>query len=113
MQHYRVGPRMAQLITHNGIAYLAGQVADNGKAGVEDQTRDVLAKVDALLAEAGTDKSKLLTVQVFLPNISDFAAMNTVYDAWIHPEKKPVRACIEARLAHPDLRVEVLATAAI
>ncbi len=113
MKHYQVSPRMAQAVTYNGAVHIAGQVANNRKAGIEDQTRQVLAKIDALLAEAGTSKSKLVAVNVFLPHITDFEAMNIVYDAWVDPERPPARACVEARLADPDLRIEMTAIAAV
>ncbi len=113
IQRYQKGPRMSQAVSHGGLVHIAGQVADNRKAGIEDQTRDVLAKIDALLAQAGTNRSKLLAVNVFLPAIVDFDAMNSVYDAWIDPENPPARACVEARLADPDLRVEMTAVAAL
>jgi enamine deaminase RidA (YjgF/YER057c/UK114 family) len=109
----QVGPRMSQAVSCNGLVYVAGQVADNRKAGIEEQTRDVLAKIERLLAEAGSGKAKLLTVNVFLPHISDFEAMNRVYDAWIEPGEPPARACVEARLADPDLRIEITAVAAL
>ncbi|MCP3476834.1 RidA family protein [Bradyrhizobium sp. CCGUVB1N3] len=113
MKHYKVSPRMAQAVMYNGAVHIAGQVADNRKAGIEDQTRDVLAKIDALLAEAGTNKSRLVAVNVFLPHITDFEAMNRIYDAWVDPERPPARACVEARLADPDLRIEITAIAAL
>lgn len=111
IKRYQVGSRMSQGVAAGGILYIAGQVADNGKASVEEQTREVLAKIDAVLAEAGTNKSRLLAVNVFLPNIDDFAAMNTVYDPWIDPANPPARACVEARLADSDLLVEMTAVA--
>jgi enamine deaminase RidA (YjgF/YER057c/UK114 family) len=113
MKHYQVGPRMAQAVTYNGAVHIAGQVADNRKAGIEAQTRDVLAKIDALLSEAGTSKSKLVAVNIFLPHITDFEAMNLVYDAWVDPDRPPARACVEARLADPNLRIEITAIAAL
>ena len=113
IKHYQVGPRMAQAVSYNGAVHIAGQVADDRKAGIEAQTRSVLAKIEALLAEAGTDKSRLVAVNVFLPHISDFEAMNKVYDAWIDPARPPARACVEARLADPDLRIEMTAIAAV
>jgi len=113
IQRYQAGKRMSQAVVHNGTVYIAGQVADNPKGSLEEQTRSVLAKIEALLAEAGSDKSKLLAVIVFLPHISDFDAMNAVYDAWIDPANPPARACVEARLANPDLRVEMTAIAAL
>lgn len=113
IQRFQVGTRMSQAVVHGGTVYVAGQVADESQASLEDQTRDVLRKIDALLKEAGTDKSKLLAVNVFLPNIADFGAMNSVYDAWIDRDNPPARACVEARLANPDLRVEMTAVAAL
>ena len=113
IQRYQKGSRMSQAVSYGGLVYIAGQVAENRKAGVEDQTRDVLGKIDALLKEAGTDRSKLLAVNVFLPAIVDFDAMNSVYDTWIDPANPPARACVEARLADPDLRVEMTAVAAL
>jgi enamine deaminase RidA (YjgF/YER057c/UK114 family) len=113
MKHYQVGPRMAQAVAFNGALHISGQVADDRKAGIEAQTREVLAKIAALLEEAGTSKSKLVAVNVFLPHIGDFDAMNGIYDAWIDPQRPPARACVEARLADPDLRVEICAIAAL
>ncbi|MDR3495035.1 MAG: RidA family protein [Ancalomicrobiaceae bacterium] len=111
--YYQKGPRMSQAVSHGGFVYVAGQVADDRKAGIEEQTQQVLGKIEALLAEAGTTKSKLLAVNVFLSAIGDFDAMNSVYDGWIDPERPPARACTEARLADPDLRVEMTAVAAV
>lgn len=113
IMRYQKGSRMSQAVAYGGLVHIAGQVPDDRKAGIEAQTADVLRKIDALLAEAGTDRSKLLAVNVFLPAIMDFDAMNSVYDAWIDPENPPARACVEARLADPDLRVEMTAVAAI
>ncbi|MCW6510937.1 RidA family protein [Lichenifustis flavocetrariae] len=113
IKRFDVGSRMSQAVSAGGFVYVAGQVADDRKAGIEAQTRDVLAKIDALLSQAGTTKSKLVAVNVFLPNISDFDAMNTVYDAWIDPKNPAARACVEARLADPDLRVEMTAVAVL
>ena len=113
IKHHKPGARMSQAVTYGGAVHIAGQVADNRKTGIVEQTRDVLAKIDALLAEAGTSKSKLVAVNVFLPQIGDFDAMNQVYDAWIDPKSPPARACVEARLADPDLRVEITAIAAV
>lgn len=104
---------MSQAVSANGFVFVAGQVADNRKAGIAEQTRDVLAKIDALLAEAGSSKSKLVAVNVFLPHIVDFDAMNAVYDRWIDPAHPAARACVEARLADPDLRVEMTAVAVL
>ena len=107
------GPRMSQAVILNGVIHIAGQVADDRKTGVAEQTAQVLAKIEALLKEAGSDKSKLAAVNVFLPNIVDFDAMNVVYDAWIDKANPPARACVEARLADPNLRVEMTAIASV
>jgi enamine deaminase RidA (YjgF/YER057c/UK114 family) len=113
IKYYQSGSRMSQAVAHGGFVYIAGQVADDRKAGIDGQARDVLAKIEALLAEAGTSKSKLVAVNIFLPHITDFEAMNKIYDAWVDPERLPARACVEARLADPDLRIEITAVAAV
>jgi enamine deaminase RidA (YjgF/YER057c/UK114 family) len=110
---YQPGKRMSQAVVHGNTVYLAGQVATDYNGTIEKQTAEVLAAIDKLLAEAGTNKSKVLSCQVVLNNIADFAAMNTVYDAWIDPANPPARAAIEARLAHPALKVEIIAIAAL
>ena len=110
--HIQSGTGMSQAVVYGGLVHIAGQVANDRKAGLEGQTLDVLAKIDALLAEAGTSKSRLVAVNVFLPQIGDFEAMNAIYDAWIDPAHLPARACVEARLADPDLRIEITAIAA-
>lgn len=99
--------RMSQLVIHGETVYLAGQVAKDADANITVQTQQVLDKVDALLAEAGSDKSKILSAQIWISNIGHFAAMNEVWDAWVAEGNAPARACIEARLASPDLLVEV------
>lgn len=110
---YQPGKRIAAAVKHNNTLYLAGQVASDANASVEAQTSDVLAQIDSLLKDAGSDKSKLLMVNVYLPNMADFAAMNTAYDAWVDKQNLPARATIEARLADPNLRVEISAIAAL
>lgn len=107
------GPRMSQCVIHNGIAYLAGQVGTPA-ASVTDQTNDILAKIDALLAEAGTDKTNLLTAQIWLSDIgAQFAEMNAAWEAWIPADHTPARWTGEAKLATPDYHVEIIVTAAI
>ena len=110
---YEAGKRMSQAVVHGNTVYLAGQVATDYNGTIEKQTTEVLAAVEKLLVQAGTSKAKLLSIQVILNNISDFAAMNSVYDTWIDPANPPTRACIEARLAQPALKVEVIAVAAL
>jgi enamine deaminase RidA (YjgF/YER057c/UK114 family) len=106
------GPRMSQAVVCNGMVFLAGQVADDTKQDVGGQTRQVLAAVDKLLAEAGSDKSRLLTAQIFLVDMADFAAMNKVWEAWVVPGQTPARATVEAAMARPDYLVEIVVTAA-
>ena len=106
------GNRMSMAVVHNGIAYLAGQVGKPGDS-VTEQTREVLAQVDRLLAEAGSDKTRILTAQIWLADMADFAEMNAVWDAWVPQGHCPARATGEAKLATPDYRVEVIVTAAL
>lgn len=113
IERKQVGKRMSQIVIHGDTVYLAGQVAKTTQTGsVAEQTREVLDQIDALLAEAGSDKTRLLSVIIYLPDIADFAAMNEVWDAWVEPGHAPARACVEARLASPDLRVEMSVVAA-
>jgi enamine deaminase RidA (YjgF/YER057c/UK114 family) len=100
------------MVIHNETVYLSGQIADDGSTDVESQTRDVLRQIDALLAEAGTDKSKLLTATIYLADIGTFAAMNKAWDAWVDPANAPARATVEARLAAPEYLVEIQVVAA-
>jgi enamine deaminase RidA (YjgF/YER057c/UK114 family) len=105
--------RMSQLVVHNGIAYLAGQVGTPG-ASVSEQTAAILSQIDSLLAEAGTDKTNLLTAQIWLSDINtQFAAMNAVWDAWVPEGHAPARWTGEAKLATQDYDVEIIVTAAI
>ena len=105
--------RMSQLVIHNGIAYLAGQVGTSG-ASITDQTNDILGKIDALLSEAGADKANLLTAQIWVSDIgTQFAEMNAAWDAWVPEGHAPARWTGEAKLATPDFHVEVIVTAAI
>lgn len=106
------GPRMSEAVIHNGVAFLAGQVGAPGHP-VADQTRAVLAEIDRILALCGTDKSRLLTAQIWLADIATFAQMNEVWDAWVSPGNTPARWTGEARLASPDYRVEIIVTAAV
>jgi enamine deaminase RidA (YjgF/YER057c/UK114 family) len=104
--------RLAAAVRHNDTLYLAGQTAINETGSIEEQTREVLAQIDALLAKGGSDKSKLISINIYLASIADFAAMNSVYDAWLDKANMPARATVEARLASPNLRVEMTAIAA-
>ena len=106
------GPRMSQAVEHNGVVYLAGQVADDPNADVATQTQQILAKIDGLLAECGTDKSKLLWAQLWVTDMRNFAAMNEVWDGWVSPGNAPARAGLCSALAGPDYKVEIMVMAA-
>ncbi|HYH18255.1 MAG TPA: RidA family protein [Azospirillum sp.] len=112
IQRFHTGPRMSQMVVHNDTVYLAGQVADDTSGGVEEQTRQVLKQIDALLAEAGTDKSKILSATIYLVDIATFADMNKAWEAWVDPANSPARATVEAKLAAPKYLVEVQVVAA-
>ena len=106
------GPRMSQAVICNGLVFLAGQVAEDTSQDVTGQTRQVLAAIDRLLAEAGADKSRLLSAQIFLADMADFAAMNKVWEAWVAPGQTPARATVQATMAAPNYKVEIVVTAA-
>ncbi|MCP4877709.1 MAG: RidA family protein [Gammaproteobacteria bacterium] len=107
ISRHHTNQRMSQIVVHGDTIYLAGQVANDANADITVQTRQVLQKVDALLAEAGSDNSKILSAQIWIASMGHFAQMNAVWDDWIAEGHAPARACIEARLASPDLLVEV------
>ncbi len=107
------GQRMSRIVIHNNTVYLCGQVAADASAGIEEQTRTMLAKVDALLEQAGSDREHILSATVYVRDMKDFAAMNAVWDAWVPEGHAPARACVEARMARPELLVEVSVTAAL
>lgn len=113
IQRFDVGPRLSEMAVHGGVAYLAGQVPEDGSADIGGQTRQVLAAIDALLARAGSDKTKLLRVQIYLADLADFDGMNAAWDAWVAPGQAPPRATVQARLARPEWRIEIVATAAV
>jgi enamine deaminase RidA (YjgF/YER057c/UK114 family) len=113
IKRIEVGTRMSQAVVHGDTVYLAGQVAQRAPGGsVTDQTKDILAKTDELLAAAGTDKTKLLSATIWLTDIGTFAEMNAVWDAWVAPGCTPARACTEARLAAAHYNVEIAVVAA-
>ncbi|MDO5612136.1 MAG: RidA family protein [Paracoccus sp. (in: a-proteobacteria)] len=111
IKRIETGQRMSQAVIHNGIVYLAGQVGEPGTS-VTDQTKAVLAQIDRLLAEAGTDKTRILTAQVWMADMADFAEMNAVWDGWVAPGHAPARATGESALATPDYKVEIIVVAA-
>lgn len=104
---------MSELAVHNGTVYLAGQVASDASADIQGQTAQVLAAIDALLAQVGSDKRKILMTQIFLADLADFAGMNAVWDAWVVPGHTPPRATVQAALAKADWKIEVVITAAV
>jgi enamine deaminase RidA (YjgF/YER057c/UK114 family) len=110
---HQTNQRMSQLVTHNGTAYLAGQVADDAKADVGTQTQQVLDKIDALLKLAGSDRTKILTATIWLSDMRYFPDMNAKWDAWVPQGAAPARATVGSPLAGPDYKVEIGIIAAI
>ena len=104
---------MSGVVIHNGVAYLSGQVPNDPQADVTQQAREVLEKIDALLAKAGSDKSRLLRADIFLTDMADFAAMNAVWEAWVVPGQPPSRATVQAALARPEWKIEIVVMAAV
>ena len=113
VQRFDVGTRLSEMAVHNGVCYLAGQVAADGSQDITGQTRQVLGAIDALLARAGTDNAKLLMVQIFISDLADFPAMNAVWEAWLPAGQAPPRATVRADMAKPQWRVEMVVTAAL
>ena len=111
IKRIEAGSRMSQAVIHGDTVYLAGQVGAPGES-VAEQTRAVLAQIDRLLAEAGSDKSRILSATIWLADIAGFAEMNSVWDAWVDPANSPARATGESKLAAPEYVVEIIVTAA-
>ncbi|MBS1002994.1 RidA family protein [Acetobacter thailandicus] len=105
--------RLCGAVIYNGLIHLAGQVADDPSLDVKGQMTDILRQVDSLLSKAGTDKSRLLSVQIFLTDINDITEMNKAWDAWLDQDNKPARATVEAKLANPAWKVELTGIAAL
>jgi enamine deaminase RidA (YjgF/YER057c/UK114 family) len=112
LQRYHVGKRLADMVVHGGTIYLAGQVADDLSADVTTQTRQVLSNIDRLLDEVGSDKTKILSVTIYLPDMNDFGAMNAVWEAWVPAGQTPARATVQARLAASGYKIEIQVIAA-
>ena len=112
IKRVNAGPRMSGAVVHGDTVYVAGQVADTSGADVTTQTKEILAKIDALLKGAGTDKSKLLSANIWLTDISTWSQMNEVWDAWVAPGNAPARATVEAKLAGPAYKIEIMVQAA-
>ncbi|MEM7196015.1 MAG: RidA family protein [Pseudomonadota bacterium] len=114
INRYQTGERMSQAVAHGNTLYTAGQVAKGAPGeSMTAQTRDVLNSIDALLADAGTDKSKLLSAMIWITNMEDFAEMNAVWDAWVSAGNTPCRACVQSGLASDDFCVEIQVIAAL
>ncbi len=113
LHRFHVGDRLSEIAVHNGTVYLAGQVPDDASQDIGGQTAQVLAMIDQLLAEVGSDRARILMAQIFLADMADFAGMNAVWDDWVAPGDAPPRATVQARLAKPEWRIEIVVTAAI
>lgn len=112
IKRLHVGKTLSEVAIHNGTVYLAGQVAEDLAQNIEGQTREVLGHIDRLLAEAGSDKSRILMCQIYIADMKDFNGMNAVWNEWVAEGNSPPRATVEARLAKPEWRVEMIVTAA-
>ena len=113
IERHETGPRMSEAVIHGETVYLAGIVADSPKGkSVAEQTKNILSQIDDFLALAGTDKTKLLSANIWITDMANFAEMNSVWDAWVSPGNTPARATVEAKLASPDYKVEIMVVAA-
>ncbi|PWR18902.1 RidA family protein [Zavarzinia compransoris] len=113
IERFDAGPRMSQAVAYGNLVYLAGQVAETRHGqSVTEQTREILAQIDALLARAGTDKTKILSANIYLADIATFGELNAVWEGWVVPGQTPARATIEAKLAAPQYTVEIQVVAA-
>ena len=113
IERHETGPRMSKAVIHGDTLYLAGIVADNPKGkSTGEQTRSILSQIDSFLATAGTNKAKLLSANIWITDMANFAEMNAVWDAWVSPGNTPARATVEAKLASPDYNVEIMVVAA-
>lgn len=115
LERRHVGKRLSELVIHRGagLCWLAGQVADDPSADITGQVRQVLAQIDRLLAEAGSDKTKIASATIYLPDMADFAALNAVWEAWVVPGATPARATVQAHLAAPKYKVEIQVVASL
>ena len=113
VRRFHVGDRLSEMAIHHGTVYLAGQVPSDASQDIRGQTAQVLAMVDRLLQEAGTDNAHILMAQIYLADLADFAGMNEVWDDWVAPGDAPPRATVQAKLAKPEWKIEVVVTAAL
>ena len=112
IKRHQPGKLLSGAVEHNGVVYLAGMVADNLDKDVRGQTEEVLAKIDAALAAMGTDKSKMLSVNIWVSDIRHRDQMNVAWIAWMDPANPPARATVEAKMADPRVLVEIMSTCA-
>jgi enamine deaminase RidA (YjgF/YER057c/UK114 family) len=113
IERHETGPRMSKAVIHGDTVYLAGIVAENPKSKTTaEQTKSILSQIDGFLAAAATSKSKLLSANIWITDMANFAEMNAVWDAWVSPGNTPARATVEAKLASPDYKVEIMVVAA-
>ena len=112
IQRHNVGKRLSEIVVHGNTVYLAGEVPDDETKDIVGQTQEVLAKIDKLLAKVGSDKTKILSAQIFLPDMKDFAGMNVAWEKWVVAGQTPARATIEAKLANAAYKVEIMCIAA-
>ena len=113
IERHETGPRMSKAVIHGDTVYLAGIVADSPKGkSVAEQTKNILSQIDGFLALAGTDKTKLISANIWITDMANFAEMNSVWDSWVSPGNTPARATVEAKLASPDYKVEIIVVAA-
>lgn len=112
IQRFHVGPRLSDMAIHNSTIYLAGQVAEDTSQDMLGQTRQILATIDNLLAEAGSDKTRILSTTIYVADMAEFPAMNAAWDAWVVAGSTPPRATVEAKLAKPAYKVEIQVIAA-
>ncbi|CAM3862755.1 RidA family protein [Bordetella tumulicola] len=114
IQRIATDPRRSRAVVYNGMVFVGGQTADDRSQDIQGQTRQTLAKIEKFLADAGTDKSRLLTAQIWIKDIkNDFAGMNEVWDGWTVPDSAPTRATCQCELASPEVLVEIIVTAAV
>ena len=113
IERHETGPRMSKAVIHGDTVYLAGIVADSPKGkSMGEQTGNILSQIDGFLAMAGTDKTKLLSANIWITDMANFAEMNGIWDSWVSPGNTPARATVEAKLASPDYKVEIMVVAA-
>ena len=113
LRRFHVGDRLSEMTIYNGTVYLAGQVAADATQDIKGQTAQVLAAIDKLLHEAGTDNAHILMCQIFIKDLADFPAMNEIWEDWLAPGDAPPRATVQANLARPEWKVEMVVTAAL